>query len=202
MSGIVYFIRKIMPINEECFGDRIYIQDTSDNMRQKGFTLVEILVVVAILGIVAAIVLPMIGNHVSHGKEAAARKALQMIRGQIELYRFEHQGLVPGYFLNPMGIKSQATYTMLYNQFIGTSTLDGNAVSARTPAGLYRFGPYLEKLPVNPFNNRSTFKYVPSATAFSAAADKSTGWLYKKETAEFKLNWTGTDSEGKSYLDY
>jgi general secretion pathway protein G len=178
------------------------MQETSDNMCKKAFTLIEIIVVVAILGILGAIVLPMIGNHVSHGKEAAARKALQMIRSQIELYRFEHQGLVPGYFVNPIGIKSQATYTQLYNQFIGTSTLDGNAVSVKTPAGLYRYGPYLEKLPVNPFNIKSTIKYVPSATAFSAAADKSTGWLYKKETSEFRLNWTGTDSENKDYLDY
>ena len=107
-------------------------------MCKKGFTLIEIIVVVAILGIVGAIVLPMIGNHVSHGKEASARKALQMIRSQSELYRFEHQGLAPGYFLNPLGIKSQATATMLVNQFIGTSTIDGNAVVTRTPAGLYR----------------------------------------------------------------
>jgi general secretion pathway protein G len=171
-------------------------------MRKKGFTLVEILVVVAILGIVAAIVLTMIGNPVSQGKEAAARKALQVIRGQVELYRFEHQGLPPGYFLNPMGVKSQATTTMLTNQFIGTSTSTGTAVVSRTPAGLYRYGPYLQKLPVNPFNNKSTIKYVASTTAFSAAADKTTGWLYKKETSEFRLNWTGTDSEGKNYLDY
>jgi general secretion pathway protein G len=171
-------------------------------MRKKGFTLVELMVVVAILGIVAAIVVPMIGNHISQSKEAAAKKALQIIRGQIELYRFEHQGLTPGYFLNPLGVKSQATTTMLTNQFIGTSTSTGTAVALRTPAGLYRYGPYLEKLPVNPLNSRSTIKYVPSTTAFSAAADKTTGWLYKKETTEFKLNWTGTDSEGKNYLDY
>jgi prepilin-type N-terminal cleavage/methylation domain-containing protein len=171
-------------------------------MSKKAFTLIELMLVAAILGIVAAIVLPMIGNHISHGKEAAARKAIQIIRGQVELYRFEHQGLVPGYFVNPMGMKSQATLTMLVNQFIGTSTIDGNSVATRTPAGLYRYGPYVQKLPVNPFNNLSTIKYVPSATTFSAAATKTTGWLYKKETAEFKLNWTGTDSEGKNYLEY
>lgn len=178
------------------------IQNTSDNMRNKGFTLVEIIVVIAILGILAAIVLPMVGNHVSQGKEASARKALEIVRSQISLYQFEHGGLVPGYFINPMGNKSQATITMLTNQFVGTSTLDGNAVATRTPAGLYRYGPYMEKFPVNPFNNLSTIKYVPSATTFSAVATKTTGWLYKKETAEFKLNWTGTDSEGKKYLDY
>ena len=171
-------------------------------MTKKAFTLIEVLITVAILGIVVAIVMPLFGNHIQHSKEASAQDALRIVRSQIELYTFEHKGLPPGYFINPLGIKSQATLTMLNNQFIGTSTLDGNAVSSRSPSGLYIYGPYLQKLPVNPFSDRSSIKYVPLATLFSTAADKTTGWLYKKETGEFRLNWTGTDSEGKNYLDY
>lgn len=178
------------------------INQTSDNMTYKAFTLIEVILAVAILGIVAAIALPMYGGHIQHSKEASAQDELRIIRSQIELYTFEHKGLSPGYFINPLGIKSQATLTMLINQFVGTSSFDGNAVSSRSPSGMYIYGPYLQKLPVNPFNNLSTIKYVPSATAFSTAADKTTGWLYKKETREFKLNWTGTDSAGKNYLDY
>jgi prepilin-type N-terminal cleavage/methylation domain-containing protein len=179
------------------FGFAQFMQDTSDNMSKKAFTLVELMVVVAILGIMAAIVIPMFGNHIQQAKEAAAHDALRIIRSQIELYKFEHQGLRPGYM---NGV--QATPTVLINQFIGTSTITGMASASRTPAGVYKYGPYLQKLPVNPYNKLSTIKYVANATAFSTAATKTTGWLYKKETAEFKLNWTGTDSEGKNYLDY
>ena len=64
-------------------------------------------------------------------------------------------------------------------------------------------GPYLKKLPINPFNKLSTIIYVANGTEFSAVADgTSSGWLYKKETAEFKINWTGTDSDGTSFIDY
>jgi len=171
-------------------------------MSRKAFTLIELMIVVSILGILAAIVLPMFGNNAQQAKEAAARDVLRIMRSQIELYRFQHQGLTPGYIINPLGIKTQATPTMLINQFIGTSTIDGVANSCGIPSGQYLYGPYAQKLPVNPLNNLSTIIYVPSATAFSDAADKTTGWLYKKETAEFKLNWTGTDSQGKNYIDY
>ena len=41
-----------------------------------------------------------------------------------------------------------------------------------------------------------------SPANFAAEADRSTGWLFKRETCEFRLNWTGTDSQGINYLDY
>jgi general secretion pathway protein G len=177
--------------------ERLCAQETSDNMNRKAFTLIELMIVVSILGILAAIVLPILGNSSQQAKEAAAGDVLRIMRSQIELYRFQHQGLVPGY-MNGL----QATTTVLTNQFIGTTTITGMASSSRVPSGQYLYGPYAQKLPVNPLNNLSTIKYVASATAFSTAADKTTGWLYKKETAEFKLNWTGTDSQGKNYIDY
>jgi general secretion pathway protein G len=166
-------------------------------MSKKAFTLIEVLVVVSILGILAAIVLPMFRGNSAQAKESVAQDAIGIMRSQIELYRFEHQGLVPGYM---NGV--QATTTVLTNQFIGTSSITGMARALRTPDNTYVYGPYLEKLPANPFNNLSTIKYVPKATVFSTAADKTTGWLYKKETAELKINWTGTDSQGKNYIDY
>lgn len=164
---------------------------------KRAFTLIEIIVAVSILGILAAIVLPIFLGSSVQTKEAAARDALRIMRSQIELYRFEHKGVVPGY-KNVI----QATSAELINQFTGTTTIAGLVSASKIPAGSYIYGPYVQKLPVNPFNNLSTIKIVASATAFSAAADKTTGWLYKKETAEFKLNWTGTDATGKAYTDY
>jgi prepilin-type N-terminal cleavage/methylation domain-containing protein len=169
-------------------------------MKKKAFTLIEVIVAVSILGILAAIVLPMFLGSSVQTKEAAARDALHMMRSQIELYRFEHKGVVPGY-INGF----PATITVLTKQFTMTTSITGTLNPSTTPTiptSTYLYGPYVQKLPVNPFNNLSTIKIVPSATAFPAAADKTTGWLYKKETAEFKLNWTGTDATGKAYTDY
>ncbi len=92
---------------------------------------------------------------------------------------------------------------MLKNQLIGTSRLDGFAVASKIPSGDFIYGPYLNKMPINPFNGLSNIAYVAVATAFADAADgTSSGWLYKKETADIRLNLTGADGDGVNYYDY
>ena len=52
-----------------------------------GFTLIEILIVVVILGILAAVVIPQFTNAADDASVASARTQLQTMRSQIELYR-------------------------------------------------------------------------------------------------------------------
>ncbi|MHC4242192.1 MAG: type II secretion system protein [Planctomycetota bacterium] len=167
-------------------------------MSKKAFTLVELILVVTILGILGALVLPTFQGHITQAKETAAKDNLKVIRTQIELYKMHHDGVTPGYING-----SEAPTALLALQFTATTSVTG-AVSASTiPAGIYVNGPYLKKLPVNSYNKLSTIAYVAQATAFSAAVDgTSSGWLYKKETGEFKINYTGTDSEGINFYDY
>ena len=54
---------------------------------RRGFTLIEILIVVVILGILAAVVVPQFTNAADDANDAAVRTQLQTLRGQIELYR-------------------------------------------------------------------------------------------------------------------
>ena len=76
-------------------------------------------------------------------------------------------------------------------------------MAATVPTAALPYGPYLRKIPKNPFNNLATISVVPVGTAFSAAVNgTSSGWLYKVETGEFVINWTGTDSHGVAYYNY
>ena len=167
-------------------------------MKKKGFTLVELIIVVTILGIMAAIVIPTFQGNVATAKESASKSNLMTIRTQIELYKLQHNGIPPGY-ANGAGVD----VSTLGLQFIGTTTVNGIPSPSTVPSTPFLYGPYLKKIPKNSFNNLSTIAYVAEATAFSAAVDgTSSGWLYKKETGEIVMNYTGTDSEGVNYYDY
>src|SRR5258706_7165682 len=58
--------------------------------RKTGFTLVEILIVVIILGILPAIVIPQFTNASQDARERALLSQLQTLRSQIELYKLQH----------------------------------------------------------------------------------------------------------------
>ena len=69
---------------------------------KSGFTLVEILIVVVILGILAAIVIPQFTEASTEAKESRLVSDLQTMRSQIELYKIQHNDELPGR-INPVG---------------------------------------------------------------------------------------------------
>ncbi len=62
---------------------------------RSGFTLIEILIVVVILGILAAIVIPQFTDASQEAGESSTKSQLQTVRSQIELYRVKNGGVPP-----------------------------------------------------------------------------------------------------------
>jgi prepilin-type N-terminal cleavage/methylation domain-containing protein len=150
---------------------------------KKAFTLIEILIVVAILGILAAIVLPTFKGHMTEAKESAAKDNLRILRNAIELYAAQHNGVPPGYAAN------DPSNTPVYVFFIGQLVLREH---------------YLSELPENPFNGKCITKMIANNEDFPTAPVMTDvcGWIYKPATKTIKLNWQGTDPAGTSYFDY
>ncbi len=140
------------------------------NARCRAFTLVEILVVVVILGILAAIVIPQFSTASQDSKESALQQDLFRIRQQIELYANHHNGSYP-------------TLANFINQMTLPSDIDGNTAAIGT-AG-YQYGPYLQKMPNNPFTD--TVPIGDGAVGSSAwYYDESTGHIAPNDSTEHR----------------
>jgi general secretion pathway protein G len=55
-----------------------------------GFTLIEILVVIAVISVLAALVAPNVFRHVGTAKDAAARSQIEMLGAALDAYRLDN----------------------------------------------------------------------------------------------------------------
>jgi len=165
---------------------------------RRAFTLVEILVVVVVLGVIAAIVIPAASNATTSAKDAALAHDVQMLRRYILVYKSQHLEVAPGY---PNGDTTQApTEQAFIEQITWASTVDGQTAAKGTPG--FDYGPYLMKIPTNPFNHKSTVQMLADGANFPAAADGNHGWVCKAATSEIRPDNTGSNQNGKRYYDY
>jgi len=148
---------------------------------KKAFSLVEVLIVVAILGILAAIAIPEFRSHTQQAKEATAKDNLRILRNQIELYAARHGGIPPGY------PDDDTTLSPAFIVFV---------------MQMFRSERYMSDLPRNPFNDLKTIGFIGNDEEFPAEATGEFGWIYKPFTKEIRLDWPGTDEKGIRYYDY
>jgi general secretion pathway protein G len=167
-------------------------------MNRKAFTLVEILIVVVILGILAAVVIPTFASCTTAAKDSALAQELTMLKRMVLVYKAQHLETPPGY---PNGDTSQAPTEAAFLDQVTTASNSSGATAAVGTAG-FKYGPYMEKVPANPFNELRTMQILGDAEDFPAEADNNNGWIYKPSTQEVRPGNSGADQAGKRYYDY
>jgi general secretion pathway protein G len=64
--------------------------DLSRRRSRPGFTLIEILVVIAVISLLAALVAPNVFRHVGTAKDAAAKSQVEMLGAALDAYRLDN----------------------------------------------------------------------------------------------------------------
>jgi general secretion pathway protein G len=166
--------------------------------RPQAFSLLEILIVLMILGILAALVVPQFSDASNLAKESSLRDELRYLRTQIMVYRAQHGGVAPGY---PNGNpKLEPTNQAFAAQLTRYSNAKGQTADAASAE--FHLGPYLQRVPVNPINGSSAVRFLGSDEPFPSAPVGEEGWLYKPSTGVIAANVPGQDVQGGAYFDY
>ncbi len=104
----------------------------------RGFTLIEIMVVIAILGIMAAVVVPKLVGHTDTAKIAAAKQDIANIKQALILYKLDN-GRYP---TTEQGLQALVT----------------KPTSGPIPKS-WKMDGYLEKVPMDPWGNPYQYLY-------------------------------------------
>lgn len=167
-------------------------------MKRSAFTLVEILIVVVILGILAVVVIPTFASCTSAARDSCLAQDLAMIKRMVLVYKAQHMETAPGY---PSGDKTAAPTEDAFMAQVTLASDASGATAAKGTAG-YKYGPYMERVPENPYNKLRTIRLLGDAEEFPAAADDSYGWIYKPATQEVRPFNSGHDEGGTPYYNY
>jgi prepilin-type N-terminal cleavage/methylation domain-containing protein len=163
-----------------------------------GFSLVELILVVAILGVLAAVVIPMSAGATQQARETSLADNLREMRLAIEKYRAEHFGLAPG--VDADNVAASPTEKMLVLQLTRLTSSEG-VLLAQDTAGLV-CGPYLAAIPENPMNGNAAIRVIALGAKNEALKpDGVQGWLYHDGDCRIMSNVAGKCRDGTRYED-
>jgi general secretion pathway protein G len=179
--------------------------------RERGFTLVELLIVVIILAILAAIVVPQFSATTTDAQESALDANLNALRSAIELYKVQHNGKYPGDEAatgatcptgGTAGTGAAGSAQAFMDQLLFATNAAGQACTVGD-AATFKFGPYLRKgIPADGITGKGSAAgdIVVTTTGVPIAPSAATGgWAYDTKSGQIVMNSNANDSKTKAF---
>jgi len=135
--------------------------------RRSAFTLVEVLIVVVIMAVLAATIIPQFSDSTKDAKISSVKFNLHTMRSQIQLYKSQHDGLVPGAALDELLKQTDAK----------------GVIGVGNP-----YGPYVAEIPDNPFAENNTITVIANSPAQASDVTGTGAWLYNTTTGEIWID--------------
>ena len=145
-------------------------------LKAKGFTLIELMIVVAIIGILAAIAIPRFAQMLEKSREGSTKGNLGSIKSAASIYYGDTQGIWP-------------TTLQAFSGYAFSKYLDN--VSPVKVTGAFVGG-----------SSSPAGALVTMTTASSVPNNSSTGWMYDSNFGNVYVNSTVKDSKSIPYSFY
>ena len=160
----------------------------------KGFTLIEILIVVMVLGILAMVIVPQITVSTQDAKESTLQTNIVALRNAIELYYHQHNNVYPGFnavtgAASTTDALSATAFVAQLVKFTGPTGIPYETKALALAAGA-AYGPYIKSdLPTNPFNSLNTVGCDFDEASLAVKASSGTaGWKFYPVTGILVAN--------------
>jgi len=171
-------------------------------LAQKGFTLVELLIVVVILAILAGILVPQFGSATEDAKLSALDTTLANTRVAVDLF-YQNHGFYPS-SVTAVGTACAAAGGTTGSGVVNTEAaflehlrLYSNSLgeACNLSDSNFRYGPYMKKpsLPDNPYTLSATTVVVTAGLLGMSAGGTTGGWRCDNKTGQFSADHTSYD---------
>lgn len=158
------------------------------SQKNQGFTLVELLVVVVIIGILALIVLAKAPSMIDKTKEAKTKDALRDLKVQIKRYSAENSGIYPIAFDDITGRHAQNDPSLVLSAFIPHYM--NKMPKTQLRGGIHKDSAEVATITIT--GDRSM--------ELTDIADKG-GWIYSQDTGEIRINCSCEDVDSTHQKD-